>query len=183
MKKYLFIVYHHCALWQVALLQKFLHDKQWEFDVVSVDGKQVVTDGGLALHVDHGIEVINGEEYEFVLLPGVDLTPEIIENEALKAFLINYHGLIAASCASSVLVAAAGLVKGNFTSLPHIVDHFSDFYKEGVFQDTDVCVEEKLITSKGFAHFDFMMAVLKALGLTEEDPRLGRIGLKLSKNQ
>jgi hypothetical protein len=40
----------------------------------------------------------------------------------------------------------------------------------------------RIVTSKGFAHDDFLMAVLDAVGLTGADVKLPRIALKLSKN-
>ena len=48
--------------------------------------------------------------------------------------------------------------------------------------DSDVCMSGRVVTSKGFAHYDIMMAVLDAIGLTGADVKLPRIALKLSKN-
>ncbi|WP_257351537.1 hypothetical protein [Pseudalkalibacillus decolorationis] len=46
MKKFAFIVFDNCAVWQVTLLQKFLKDKGWKIDTLSVDGSNISTDGG-----------------------------------------------------------------------------------------------------------------------------------------
>lgn len=182
MKKYAFIVFDNCAIWQVTLLQKFLRDKGWEFDVLSLDGNPLKTDGGMSIQVDYSIEKSYPHNYNLILLPGGDITSSLLESESLKSFLKEFNGTIAASCASAVLLASANLIKGNFTSMPHIKEHFSSYFSNGTFLNTDVCVNENIITSKGFAHYEFMMAVLEKLGLTSEDPVLEKIALKLSRN-
>ncbi|MCK9862114.1 hypothetical protein [Paenibacillus sp. ATY16] len=82
-----------------------------------------------------------------------------------------------------IIQASANLIQGNFTSMPYIKEHFSSYLNSGIFLNTDVCVNQNIITSKGFAHYELMMAVLEKLGITKEDPVIEKIALKLSINQ
>jgi len=181
-KKVGFIVYDHFAIWQVSLLQKFLTDADYQMETLSINGGLVSTDGGVLIHTET-LKHKNPNEYEFLLLPGAGMSKELVDNQHLKQFLQAFNGLIAASCASATIVASAGLVKGDFTTMPHIKEIYSDYFADGNYTDTDIVICDKLITSKGFAHYEFMMAVLEKIGLTEEEPRLKNMALKLSRNQ
>ncbi|WP_449621536.1 DJ-1/PfpI family protein [Robertmurraya sp. Marseille-Q9965] len=182
MKKYAMIVYDNCAIWQVTLLQKFLKDQKWDIHTFSIDGLNVVTDGGMTIYVDQSIELADPKEYELILLPGGPIPSFLIENIPLKNFLRESNGLIAASCASCLILASAGLIKGDFTCMPHVKEEYPKLFMHGHFTDNDVCSYDRIITSKGFAHFEFMMAILMKLELTKKDPRLSKIAWKLGKN-
>lgn len=181
-KKVGFFIYDDFAIWQVSLLQMFLKNAGYQLKTLSINGGLVSTDGGVLVHTE-SIEHKNPNEYDLLLLPGGKVTKELVDNQKLQRFLQEFNGLIAASCASSAIVAGAGLVKGDFTTMPHIKDMYAKYYADGHYTDTDIVVGEKLITSKGSAHFEFMMAVLEKIGLIEEDSRLKNIALKLSRNQ
>ncbi|MBS4174695.1 DJ-1/PfpI family protein [Bacillus sp. FJAT-49736] len=181
-KKVGFIVYDDFAIWQVSLLQMFLKNAGYCVETLSINGGLVPTDGGVLVHTER-IDQRNPNEYAFLLLPGGKVTKDLIDNQQLHQFLQDFDGLIAASCGSSAIVAGAGLVKSDFTTMPHIKELFAEYYADGNYTDTDIVIGDKLITSKGFAHFDFMMAVLVKIGLIEANPRLKNLALKLSKNQ
>jgi len=181
-KKVGFFVYDDFAIWQVSLLLKFLTDAYYQIETLSINGGLVSTDGGVLVHTE-SIEHKNPNEYDLLLLPGGKVTKKLVDNQHLKQFLQEFNGLIAASCASSAIVAGAGLVKGDFTTMPPIKEIFSEYYADGNYTDTDIAIGDKLITSKGFAHYEFMMVVLEKIGLTEKDPRLKKMALKLSRNQ
>ncbi|WP_179298678.1 DJ-1/PfpI family protein [Evansella halocellulosilytica] len=183
MKKFAMIVYDNCAIWQVTLLQKFLKDKGWEMDILSVDGSSVVTDGGMVIQVDKPVGNADSKKYELLLLPGGQMTDVLVENEQLKACISHFEGMIAASCASAVLLASAGRIQGNYTTMPQIKDHYSHYFQHGTYEDSDVCLYENIITSKGFAHYEFMMAVLNKLELIKRDPKLKVIARKLARNK
>ncbi|MFD2444775.1 DJ-1/PfpI family protein [Bacillus sp. CGMCC 1.16607] len=177
-----FIVFNHFAIWQVSLLQMFLKNAGYTIETLSINGGLVPTDGGILVSTE-SLEMKDPHQYKMLLLPGGEITSELLENEILKRFLKEYNGLIAASCASSVLVAAAGVIEGEYTTMPHIKDHFAEYCSKGIFTNTDCVVSEHLITSKGFAHYEFMQAVLKKLGITELNSKIEQIALKLSRNQ
>ncbi|PKR84221.1 DJ-1/PfpI family protein [Heyndrickxia camelliae] len=181
-KKVGFIVYDHFAIWQVSLLQKFLTDADYQIETLSINGGLISTDGGVLVHTE-SLKYKNPNQYEFLLLPGGRMSEELVDNLFLQQFLQAFNGLIAASCASATIVAGAGLVKGDFTTMPHIKDIYSEYFADGHYIDTDMVASDKLITSKGFAHYEFTMAVLEKIGLTEKDPRLKSMALKLSRNQ
>jgi putative intracellular protease/amidase len=177
-----FIVFDHFAIWQVSLLQMFLHNAGFEIETISINGGLVVTDGEINVSTE-SIENKDPNSYELLLLPGGEVTSQLLSNKILQGFLQEFDGFIAASCASSVLLAAAGLIKGDYTTMPHIKEQFSEYYSDGRYMDTDIVVRDKMVTSKGFAHFEFMMAVLNKLGITEKNSRIEVMALKLSRNQ
>ncbi|MFE7062221.1 DJ-1/PfpI family protein [Sutcliffiella sp. NPDC057660] len=182
MGKFACVLFENCAIWQVTLLQKFLKDNGWEMETLTHDGLPVSTDGGLDVHAASSFSAADSNKYRMILIPGGEITPSLAENRDLHNFLENFNGLIAASCASAVLLGASGLIVGNYTTMPHVKDLFSSYFAEGTYMDSDVYVNNKIITSKGYAHYEFMMAVLEKLKLTEQDTRLEKIALKLSRN-
>ncbi|MFD1738163.1 DJ-1/PfpI family protein [Bacillus salitolerans] len=181
MGKVAFFVYDQFAMWQVALLQKFLVNKGYTIETVSIGGGLISSDGGMLIS-STSMEGKDPNQYDIFLMAGGEITEELLQNVALLAFIKGFEGVIAASCASSVLVAAAGKLQGKYTTLPHINEHFRHYYQEGTYIDTECCVDGNIITSRGHAHYDFMIAVLEKIGLSGNDPRLQKIALKLSKN-
>ncbi|WP_316570259.1 DJ-1/PfpI family protein [Neobacillus sp. YIM B06451] len=184
MKKVGFIVFEDFAIWQVALLQKFLNNNGYEIETLSIGGGLVRTDGGLYV-ASEALEGRDANEFEMLLLPGAGgaMPESLLENKELHLFLQTFKGLIAASCASTIIIASAGIFDGEYTTMPHMKDRFSSYFPEDGYCDCDVVSSEKIISARGYAHYDFMMAVLGRLGILEADPRLGRMALKLSKNQ
>lgn len=151
---------------------------------MTVGGENVRTDGGLTLAADYALEDICPQDYSLLLLPGLsgEIPETLIENNALKRFVQSFTGLIAASCASALLIAGAGRLTGKFTMMPWVKEQYEPYFSQGTYVDQDVCVDQQVITSKGFAHIEFMLKVLEELGLFKEDPRLEKMALHLSKN-
>jgi putative intracellular protease/amidase len=179
-----FLAYDGCALWQVTLLQMFLQNAGIFMETVTVNGKEAVSDGGLRFHGTADVSEVSGEDYDVCIMAGGNISSELVENEALQRFLYSVKGWLAASCASTALAGASGRVSGPFTCMPHTAEEFAHYLTKGHYTGEDVCVntESRLITSKGYAHYDFMMAVLTQIGLTQKDPHLTRMAIKLSKN-
>lgn len=177
-----FIVYDDFAMWQVALLHKFLRNAGYEIETLSIEGGEIFTDGGIGSYSKSLIGSAPNE-YDLLLFPGGNVTEDIINNKTLINFLQNFKGVIAASCASSAIVAGAGLVRGNFTCVEVAKEKFAKYFSSGTYINADVCVDNNIITSKGHAHFEFMMTVLRELGILKKDPRVERVALKLGKNE
>lgn len=178
-----FIVFENFAMWQVSLLQMFLKNAGYAMDTLSVEGGLIQTDGGVSVQTE-SIQSKNANTYDLLMMPGGQVTNELVDNAALRIFLQEFNGLIAASCASSAVVGAAGLLNGKeFTTMPHIKEEFADCYAEGIYMDCDIVPGDTVITSRGFAHYEFMDAVLTKLGIVDTNPRIKQIALKLSRNQ
>ncbi|MFA9559156.1 DJ-1/PfpI family protein [Evansella sp. AB-rgal1] len=182
MKKIGFIVYDGFAIWQVGLLQMFLKQDGYEIETISINGGLISTDGGLQVNSDPLAEK-DPKSYDLLLMAGGEINEKLLENNMITNFLQSYEGLIAASCASSLLVGAAGLLDCEYTAMPHLNAIYTEFYADGDYVDKDICVADRVITSRGHAHYDFMIAVLEKLGITKNDPKLYKLALKLSKNQ
>lgn len=184
--KVAFLALEGAALWQVTLLLKFLRDAGLTIRTLTPGGQPVTTDGGLHLRPDVALEHAVPRDYDILLMAGQDITMEDAENPQILRFLrqfAGHGGWIAASCASAVYLGAAGLLGGlRFTSMPQVVQTFEPYFVKSIFADTDVCVSGNIITSKGYAHFDFMMAVCRQLGVVQDDPHFERIAYKLGRN-
>ncbi|MFS0863186.1 DJ-1/PfpI family protein [Fredinandcohnia sp. 179-A 10B2 NHS] len=177
-----FIVYDDFAMWQVALLHKFLKNAGYEIETLSIEGGEISTDGGVGIY-SKSLIGSKPNEYDLLLFPGGNVTEDLIDNKPLMNFLQTYKGVVAASCASSAIVAGAGLIKGKFTCVEVAKERFSKYFSSGTYIDADVCVDHNIITSKGHAHFEFMMTVLREVGVLRKDPRVERVALKLGKNE
>lgn len=183
--KVAFLAFEGSAIWQVTLLQKFLRRAEWTIRTLTLEGQSVTTDSGLHLRPDGALETATPRDFDVVIMAGQDVHREEAEDPRIHRFLrqfAGHGGLIAASCASSVYLGASGLLGGlRFTSMPHVVREFEDYFSKSIFEDTDVAVDGNIITSKGHAHFEFMMAVCERLGVTQ-DPQFERMARKLSRN-
>ncbi|ADU30587.1 ThiJ/PfpI domain-containing protein [Evansella cellulosilytica DSM 2522] len=180
MKKIGFIVYEGFAIWQVSLMQMFLKQDGWEINTLSVDGGLVATDGGI--YVDSEIlDNKDPKEYDLILLAGGEINESLLDKQTLIDFLQEYDGIIAASCASSMILGSAGLLDCEYTTMPHIHAIYNEYYEDGTYVDTDLCVTDRIITSRGHAHYEFMMAVFEKVGFTKNDPKIEKLALKLSK--
>jgi putative intracellular protease/amidase len=184
--KVAFLAVEGTAVWQVTLLQKFLRDAGLTIRTLTPGGQPVTTDGGLHLRPDVALEHATPRDYDVLLMAGQDITVDNAEDPQILRFLrqfAGHGGWIAASCASAVYLGAAGLLGGlRFTSMPNVVKEFESYFAKSIYEDMDVCVDGNIITSKGYAHFEFMMAVCRQLGLTR-DPHFERIAHRLGRNQ
>lgn len=176
-----FLGFDGCAIWQVALLQMFLRNAGWTMDTITADGDEIVTDGGLRLRSTRALADVRARDYHLILMAGGDIPSSLIGD--LQGFLTHSFGIIAASCASAVLVGSAGLIAGDYTCMPHTAERYRDCFPNGHYTGADVCRNNRIVTSQGNAHYEFMMTVLDAVGLVAADERLPRMALKLSRNQ
>lgn len=184
MKRAAFIAFEEFAMWQVALLQKFLRDKNWQIDTLTLGGHDVRTDGGITVRADRPMEEAEPNDYQLLLFPGAggEIRESLLDSNTLKGFIQTFEGPIAASCASALFLASAGKLTGKYTTTEIIKERYDAYFQTGEYTNQDVCVDGGIITSKGFAHFEFMMKVIELLGLSDEDPSLQRVALKLARN-
>lgn len=170
------MAFEQCAMWQVALLQMILHRQGWVWRVLSGDGLPVRTDGGIRLAVDASLNQVTPREFDMVVMAGGEFPEEAIENPQVHRFLRQFdggRGLIAASCASILPLAAAGLLGGRrFTCLQQTIESNTSYFGHAIYTGDDVCTDENIISSKGHAHVEWTEAVCRALGLFDADPRL-----------
>lgn len=178
-----FLAFDACALWQVTLLQKFLRDADWRMETLTIGGKEVVSDGGLTIQATETLECAHAADYDLVLMAGGYMTEKLAQHPSVHRFLTESTGIVAASCASAVIVAAAGLINGPFTTTRTTVERFAPYFANGTFVDEDVCVNGNVITSKGYAHYEFTVAVLEKIGLTSQKAHIRKAALKLSRNE
>ncbi|HEY4552663.1 MAG TPA: DJ-1/PfpI family protein [Bacillaceae bacterium] len=178
-----FLAYDECAVWQVSLLQMFLSRHGWSIDTLTIGGKEIVTDGGLTVKATKPVDRQYAKDYGLIMMAGGRMTKELAQESSIRNFLQESTGIIAASCASSVLAGAAGLVTGPFTAMRDTVNRFDEYFTEGKYMDSDICIDGRLITCKGFAHYELTDAVLEETGVSDDDPNVRRAALKLSRNQ
>jgi len=170
-----FLAFEECSVWQVALLQMFLRKSGWTMRTLTLDGQSVVTDGGLRLVPDGGVERAAPRDYNLVLMAGGTPQPELAEDPRLHRFLRQYdgqRGLIAACAESVPYVAAAGLLGGlRVTTTAECYLQFEPFFHGTVFTGQDVCFDGNIVTSQGRDASAFARAVCTQLGMVEEIPQ------------
>ncbi|HET7628247.1 MAG TPA: DJ-1/PfpI family protein [Bacillales bacterium] len=168
--KILFFAYPHYADFEIAHTLFFLK-KAGKADVttVTVDGKSVESLGGLVVAPQLALAEVNPSEYDLVLISGGDGVEEVMDEPLVHDLLQKAHANqvpIAAICASAVLLAKAGLLKGvKFTCLPHTHEHFREAFADAGYTGAKVHAGEAFITAKGTAFAEFTVAVGEKLGM------------------
>ncbi|QQE80232.1 DJ-1/PfpI family protein [Alicyclobacillus sp. SO9] len=168
-----FLAIDGAALWQVALLQKLLHDDGWVWRTVTLDGRPVHSDGGIALAADAGLTSVAPRDFDLLLIAGGEIQPTTVANAGLHRFLRQFDGQggwIAASCSASVYLGAAGLLGGRrFAAERETVDEWLSVFSKSMLVDEDVCTDGNFITAKGMAHVEFTLEVCRRIGAKVDD--------------
>jgi len=168
MKKVAFFAYEGCAIWQVALLLMILEQEQCSIRTLTLGGLDVRCAGGLRLQADIALEQAAPRDYDLLVMVGGPINATLAEDTRVHRFLRQFdgsRGRIAASCTSSIFLAASGLLGGlAFTALPETVQAFADWYANGIFKDEDVTTDGNITTAKGHAYVSWTGEVLMHLG-------------------
>lgn len=167
--KIAFLAFDGCALWQVAKLLMVMQQAGTVIRTLTQHGDPVMSDSGLRLGADASIEQSAPRDYDWVLMAGGDVTKDLAEDPRVQRFLRQFTGqggLVAASCASSMFLGAAGLLGGlHFTSMPGVVAEHPEYFSKSIFDDTDVSMDGNIITSKGYAYDEFARTVCRRIGI------------------
>ncbi|HEY4601828.1 MAG TPA: DJ-1/PfpI family protein [Cerasibacillus sp.] len=178
MKKALLLVYDDYADFQIGHLLFFLK-KKGHYHVLtgSVEGKDVVSLGGLSVKPDLPLSGINIEKFDLVILPGGDTFDPLLNNEALINFLKIVYSLsipIASICGSAVLLGKAGLLNNKkFTCNEHTFNQYKEHFSNATYTGERVELDGNVITAKGSSFSYFTIAVGDFLNLwrNEEEAR------------
>lgn len=180
-----FLAFHQCPVWQVALLQMFLHNSGWTIRTLTFGGKDVITDSGLVLKAQGSIETTWPRDYDLVLLPGGELASQTVHNPHLHRFLRQFDGhpgIVAALSSGVALIAAAGLLGGmRFATDASVVEQYEQYFSQAAWDEQDACLDGNIITGKGQAHYDVMLLVCKWFGIAD-DPTFEATARRLGKN-
>ena len=167
--KALVIFYPDCIEFEAILAAQVLHGENLTIDIATPDGTDYLGPSGIALRATHSYAAVHPKEYRAIIVPGGD-TKTVLENETLVGILkaANDAGAtFGAICAGPLLLARAGLLKGQRFTHGYGPDSPLPDWKDGSYQDQPVVVDGNIVTAKPQAYIDFAIEVLYAAGLRE----------------
>ncbi|HUT79631.1 MAG TPA: DJ-1/PfpI family protein [Candidatus Bathyarchaeia archaeon] len=139
----------------------------------------VKSEGNLQVNADISIDDLKIEEVEIFIIPGGEPKEFIRNNDyknkitvlnaKLKKILSN-GSIIGAICGGPTFLANAGVLDGKKCTAS-IAEDEREFYKNALFNDTDLVIDNNIITAKGQAFTEFAVNVARKSGLlkTEEE--------------
>jgi|GEM_PF-3082434 len=182
-----FIALDECALWQVAMLQKILYQNRWAWRTLTLDGRPVITDGGIRLMPDSSVESASPRDYDLLAIAEGNVSPEQLEQTGLQRFLRQFdaqRSLITATGLAVVLLAGTGLLGGlRFTTNESVYYDFGKLFAHSIYTKEPVTVDGNIITAKEQAHLEFALAVCQHLGISEKNPASLRQARNLMRNE
>jgi transcriptional regulator GlxA family with amidase domain len=164
-KKAVIILYPGCIYFEIAafVAQAAASHK---IEVVIPEGNQLRVDEGITIVADANYADCTLENTEFVVIPGGD-PYAVIDNKTLEKLLIEAHGredlVIGGICNGALVLAKAGLLNGKrcthhciekYAPLPDyqvLLDFATPLFASSVYVDTDVVLDQRIVTAKASA--------------------------------
>lgn len=113
MKKTAVLIYHQFCNFEIAPALEMLAMAEKPITIFASALEPVRSEEGLTVFPDKTIEELNLEEYDSLLLPGAMDIREVIENDAILAFIKRFEGMpIGAISIAPLLLLKAGLLEG-----------------------------------------------------------------------
>ena len=163
------------ADWEPALVMTVLNVFT-DFSIItfSLDGKSIVSMGGLNINPHTSLENISKESIDLLLLPGghewenggnLEIIP-LVEN------VIANKKMVAAICAATLLLGNAGLLNEipHTSNMLHYLKKHAPSYTGEKFYENKPCVAtENIITSNGAGMIEFSYEICKAFKLLDKE--------------
>lgn len=157
------------ADWELGFVLPGIFDSKKGIVVTfTLDGKPVISMGGLKVTPDMAIEKINPSEYSMLILPGAECWQqgEIKPiTELGKAFLVADKP-VAGICGATLAVGHLGRFAEwahTSNSIAFLEQHLPGYAGQGNYRDEPAVTDGKIITASGAAPIEFMREVLKML--------------------
>lgn len=166
------------ADWEIShVLPELRRTGGYEVRAVSLDGKPVVSMGGLTVQPAGDLATVDPDKAAIFILPGsAKWTAEPIP-AALAQLLrtLDAKGVaLAAACAATTVVARLGLLRGRehtSNALQYLVDAVPEYQEEANYVD-DVAVRDRgLITASGLGDIEFASEIFAELKVMDDDIR------------
>ncbi len=166
------------ADWEIAhVLPELRRTGGYTVHTVSLDGKPVVSMGGLSVVPAGALASVEPEKAAIFILPGSDKwTREPIPAALAQLLqLLDRTGVpLAAACAATTVIARLGLIRGRehtSNSLQYLADAVPEYCEDAKYVD-DVAVRDGgLITASGLGDVEFASEIFAELKVMDEDVR------------
>lgn len=175
MKKAAIIIYPEFSMYEISLLTALFWFNGKEIKVFSSAIDKVRSEDGLTLVPDEIFENFNREEFDCIILPGINNPFPVVEDENIVKFLNGFvddsEMIIGSISSSPIVLGKAGLLKDRkFTGgiLEETYEELKYLPKENVVRKP-VVRDENLITAIGFAFREFAIEVARAVGIDCSD--------------
>lgn len=159
------------ADWEPALLMAAT--RYWlncEVVTASPDGQPVISMGGLKVATDIGLDAINAESFDALIIPGGYAWEQGTASDftALATGFRDHGKVLGGICAAASALAATGVLDDVAHTGNSLASHkkYAGYRGEARYLDQPQAVRGgKIVTAAGSAPDTFTIEVLKALGL------------------
>lgn len=152
------LLYPTSCIYEIVILNYFLHFAGKEVLFVSPDGTPITAMEGYSINVSAKLTDIATDEIELAIVPGGNI--KAIDNPIVWNCLKDIKsrgGILAAICAGVDVLDHAGILDGVVST------HSSDL---------DVAVTDQVITSRANGYVDFAIEVAKKMNLFQDEADL-----------
>ena len=152
------LLYPTSCIYEIVILNYFLHFAGKEVLFVSPDGTPITAMEGYSINVSGQLTDIATDEIELAIVPGGNI--KAIDNPIVWNCLKDIKsmgGILAAICAGVDVLDHAGILDGVVST------HSSDL---------DVAVTDQVITSRANGYVDFAIEVAKKMNLFQDEADL-----------
>lgn len=152
------LLYPTSCIYEIVILNYFLHFAGKEVLFVSPDGTPITAMEGYSINVSSKLTDIAPDEIELAVVPDGNI--KAIDNPIVWNCLKDIKsrgGILAAICAGVDVLDHAGILDGVVST------HSSDL---------DVAVTDQVITSRANGHVDFAIEVAKKMNLFQDEADL-----------
>lgn len=152
------LLYPTSCIYEIVILNYFLHFAGKEVLFVSPDGTPITAMEGYSINVSGKLTDIAPDEIELAIVPGGNI--KAIDNPIVWNCLKDIKsrgGILAAICAGVDVLDHAGILDGVVST------HSSDL---------DVAVTDQVITSRANGYVDFAIEVAKKMNLFQDEADL-----------
>lgn len=157
--------------WEISYFTpEIKKSENFELVYFSIDGRSVVSMGGLHVNPDISLSEINLNEVYTLVLPGGTMWANG-ENEILKAFVLKVAKCgktIAAICAATVFLAQLGLLddlRHTSNDLNYLKAVVPQYKGDKYYVNTLAVADRNMITACGIAPIEFAYELLKKINL------------------
>ncbi len=163
--------------WEISfVMPELLKSGKYELKTFSIDGKPVVSMGGLKITPDLSIHDVNIDAMAMLILPGGDAWDRKELKEIIPLVQKVYGGEkpVAAICGATVGLANAGLLNNiNHTSngLDYLKSVSQVYTGEKLYSDQRAVTDGEMITASGIAPVEFAREIFRKLKVFD-DPTL-----------
>jgi putative intracellular protease/amidase len=163
------------ADWELGFLLPGINDSP-EGSIVSfsLDGRPVVSMGGLHVTPDASIDKIRPEDFSILILPGAKIWAEgeIKPITKLGKAFLSADKSVAAICGATLAVGWMGVFEKyahTSNSVEFLEKHLPRYNGQAAYRDEPAVTGGKLITASGLGAIEFTREVVKMLKLLSDE--------------